>query len=126
MKKYTSAILPVVMLAAAMIVGGVTACNTTQQRTTYNTLASLEATGTATVDGYFTAAANGLADTNGIPKVAKAFNQFQSVMQVSVMLAQNNTNALAPANVVQELSALVAVVGEFSPKAPTPKPTPTR
>jgi hypothetical protein len=98
------------ILALAILVG----CTTTQQRTTYNTLASTEATATAAVDGYFLATAKGLADTNGIPKVAKAFNDFQAVMQVAVLVAQNNSNALAPANVIQELSVVVSTVGQFT------------
>ncbi len=100
-------------------------CNTTQQRTTYNTLASVEATGTATADGYFLAAAKGLAPTNGIPTVAKAFNEFQATMTLAETLAQNNSNALAPSNVLAELSGLVNVVSQFAPLTSTTKITPT-
>lgn len=90
-------------------------CSTSQQRNTYNTLATTEATATAAVDGYFLAAAKGLAPTNGIPRVSKTYNEFQSVMNVSMILAQNNSNALATSNVLQELSAVVSAVAEFAP-----------
>lgn len=113
--------LSILLLSATVLVG----CTSTQQRTTYNTLAATEATATAAVDGYFLATVKGLADTNGIPKVSKAFNEFQSVMQVAVVLAQNNSNALASSNVLQELSQVVATVAEFTPtniKTITPTP----
>lgn len=92
------------------------------QRTIYNTLGSTEATATATVDGYYLSCAKGFSDTNGIPNVTAAYNKFQGVMQTAVAFAQNNTNALAPANVVQELSSVVSTVAMFSPRTVTPTP----
>lgn len=86
------------------------------QRTVYNTLGSVEQTATATVQGYYVAAAKGFADTNGIPTVAKAYNKFQGVMQIAVVFAQNNTNALATDNVLQELSTVTSTVALFSTK----------
>lgn len=100
-------------------------CSTASQRTEYNTLASVEASGTALVDGYYLAAAKGLATTNGIPKVAKEFNQFQSVISAAELLAENGSNALAPSNVVAEFSVLAGVVSEFAPQTSTTKITPT-
>jgi hypothetical protein len=105
---------PIVVTISLLICIGFVACNTTQQRRSFNTLASTEATATAAVDGYYLAAAKGLADTNGIPKVTKAYNEFQGVMQVAVLLANNNSNALSSSNVLQELSAVVSAVAEFS------------
>lgn len=106
------------ILGLCLLIG----CTTSQQRTNYNTLASVEATATATVDGYYLACVKGLASTNGIPQVTKAFNEFQGVMQVAVLVAQNNSNALAPANVLQELSYVVASVATFSPTKVTTTP----
>ncbi len=107
MKKLISSIL-----VGLILIG----CTTSQQRTTYNTLASVEATATATVDGYYLACAKGFADTNGIPLVTRSYNKFQGVMQVAVLVAQNNTNALAPANVMEELSTVVQTVATFTKK----------
>lgn len=103
--------LSILVLSTALLIVG---CTTSQQRTTFNTLGSVEATATATVDGYYLATVKGLADTNGIPVVTKAYNDFQGVMQTAVVFAQNNTNALAPANVMQELSSVVSTVALFS------------
>lgn len=88
------------------------------QRTIYNTLGSVEQTATATVQGYYVACAKGFADTNGIPKVASSYNKFQGVMQVAVVLAQNNTNSLAPDNVLQELAVVTSTVATFTTKTP--------
>lgn len=86
------------------------------QRTIYNTLGSVEQTATATVKGYYTACIKSYADTNGIPQVASSYTKFQSVMQNAVLLAQNNTNALATDNVLQELASVTSTVATFSTK----------
>lgn len=116
--------VPIALIAAAVLIAFAPACNTTQQRTAYKTLASLEMTTTAAVDGYYSATIKGIASTNGIPKVSKAYNYFQKAFIVAVDLAQNNTNALAPDALVQEAADVTALVGQFyNPSAPKP-PTP--
>lgn len=112
-------ITPLTFIAGVGMIIMLLGCNTTQQRTAYNTLGSVESATTAGVDGYFLAAAKGMADTNGIPKVAKAYNQFQADMQVAVLLAQNNTNALAPSNIVAEATDVLNAVVQFYPTSKT-------
>lgn len=113
MKRYQKKLL-LPLLSIALLVG----CSilSKNQRTVYNTLGSVEQTATAIVQGYYVAAAKGFADTNGVPKVASAYTKFQGVMQVAVMIAQNNTNALAPDNVLQELATVTSTVATFSTK----------
>lgn len=101
---------------------GLIACNTTQQRVAYTTLASLEMTTTAAVDGYYTAVIKGIASTNGIPQVSKAYNDFQKSFVLAVDLAQNNTNALAPLSLQQEASDVISLVGQFYQPKITPTP----
>ena len=102
------------MLASIAVVGLISAgCNTSQQRTTYNTFYSVEATTTAAVDGYYAATIKGIAPTNGIPKVSKAYNAFQDSFLVAIDLAQFNTNALAPSSLQQESADVIALVGQF-------------
>ena len=98
-----------VFLTAVGIVG----CNTNQQRTTFTTLSAVEMTTTAVVDGYYLATIKGIAPTNGIPKVSKAYNAFQDSFLIAVDLAHNNTNALAPSALQQESADVIALVGEF-------------
>lgn len=103
------ALLTAICLAPAAIVG----CNTTQQRIAANTLSATHDVVQNGEEAYFIAAAKGQASTNGIPVVAGAYNKFQKVYVAAVDLAENNTNALAPANVLQEASDFAAVVGQF-------------
>lgn len=114
--KYATVALLAFVSALAL---SITACNTTQQRAAFTTLGSLESTATAGVDGYFLATIKGVADTNGIPKVSALYNKFQVDMQAAVLLAQNNTNALASSNLVSEAGAMISVVSQYYPAVKT-------
>jgi len=108
------AIVPLLLMLVALGVAGINAgCNTTAQRTAANTLSATHDVVQSGVESYFVATAKGQASTNGIPTVAGAYNKFQKVYVTAVDLAQNNTNALAPANVIQEASDVAAVIGQF-------------
>lgn len=109
MKKILANIIMPAVVSAAILVG----CTTSQQRIAANTLSATHDVVQGGVEGYFLATAKGLAPTNGIPAVAGAYNKFQTVYVVAVDLAQNNTNALAPANVLQEATDVAAVIGQF-------------
>jgi len=109
--------LVMVALAAVGLMGvmGVigTGCTTSAQRTSFNTIASLETGATAAVDGYFLLVAKGQVPTNGVPTVSRAYNKFQGGLLVALDLVQNNTNALAPAS-LQVLSAdLISEISQF-------------
>lgn len=108
--KYATVALLATMLALSFTL---TACNTTQQRTAYNTLFSVESSTTAAVDGYYTATIKGIAPTNGIPKVSSAYNDFQKAFLVALDAAQYNTNALASASLQQESADVISLVGQF-------------
>lgn len=95
------------------------ACNTTQQRIAANTISSLDAVATGAVDNYYAATLKGLAPTNGIPTVSKAYNIFHKDLVVAIDFAQNNTNALAPENLTAEaLDVVDAVTAVFPPAVP--------
>jgi hypothetical protein len=101
------------IVAAVLVVGFVDGCSTSAQRTAANTLSATHDVVTTGVDGYYAAAAKGIAPTNGIPLVGSAYDKFQKVYVTAVDLARNNTNALAPDNVLQEASDVAAVIGQF-------------
>src|SRR5579863_5077039 len=82
-------------------------CTTPQQTTTLNTLGTLEVAATAGIDTYWALVIKGTVSTNSVPTVVKSYNDFQAAMVLAVTLVQNNTNALAPASLVQEESALI-------------------
>lgn len=109
------------LMLAGLCVGLVsTGCSTTQQRTAYITLSAVEMTTVATVDGYYLATIKGIAPTNGISKVSKAFSAFQDSFVLAVDLAKNNTNALAPIALQQESADVIALVGQFYQPKKTP------
>jgi len=108
------AVAPLILLMAALCVGVLSeGCNTTQQRIAANTLSATHDVVASGVDFYFAAAAKGAAPTNGIPVVAAAYGKFQGVYTTAVILARNNTNALAPANVIAEANSVAMTIGLF-------------
>lgn len=91
-------------------------CTTSQQTTALNTLGTLEATATTAVDNYDALVIKGVVSTNSFPQVSKAYNDFQAAMILAVTLVQNNTNALAPANLVQEETDLINLINTATAK----------
>jgi hypothetical protein len=87
-----------------------TSCTTSQQTTAYKTLYGLEVATTGAYDAYSKAVIAGSVPTNDVPKVSHAFNDFQAGMQAAVVAVQNNTNALAPANLVSESDAVINLI----------------
>ncbi len=100
--------LSLTLFCALWIASFLPGCSTAQQRTGYNTIATLEASATAAVDGYFLLVVKGVVPTNGVPVVSKDYNLFQGGAKVAVDLVQNNTNALAPASLQQLFNDLSA------------------
>ena len=89
---------------------GAAGCTATQQTTTYKTIYGLESTATAAMDAYLAGVVKGTFRTNDVPKVSKAFNQFQKDATVFLDAAQFSTNPLAPASLVQEASDITAAI----------------
>ena len=110
---------PTILIGSAIIVAVLAGCTTSQQRVAANTLSSTHDVVQGGVEAYYLASAKGLAPTNGIAVVAKAYSKFQSVYVVAVDFAQNNTNALAPANLLIEATDVANAVGQFYQPAST-------
>lgn len=108
-----SLLVGIIAISAVLLVEG---CTSTQQRTTANTLQSLEAGATQAVASYYDGVLKGVISTNDVPKVAHAYNDFQAAYALAVVTAQNNTNALAPAALVQEATALGNLITTVSHK----------
>jgi hypothetical protein len=85
-------------------------CSTSQQRTAFNTLYSLENTATAAVDSYDSLLIQGKVPTNSAPRVAKAYNDFQAAMVLAVDAVHFNSNAVAPPSLVVESQDLVNLI----------------
>jgi hypothetical protein len=85
-------------------------CTTSQQTAAYNTLSGLETGTTAAYNAYLTLVVQGKVTTNAVPQVSHAYNDFQAAMVIATVSAQNNTNALAPTNLVTEAAAVVNLI----------------
>jgi hypothetical protein len=94
------------VLTCATLVG----CTSTQQQIAFNSLSTVETTATSAYQGYLTLVVQGKVSTNNIPQVSAAYNVLQSSVLVATLAVQNNTNALAPANVITEAAALTSLI----------------
>lgn len=113
MKKYSFNLLLAFTACLLLLVVGLIlleGCTTNEQTTAYNTLYSTEQTTTAAYNGYLAAIMKGTVSTNSLPAISHDYNMFQADMSVAVLLVQNTTNALAPANLVSEGSAIVTAI----------------
>ena len=77
-----------------------------QSRVVYNTLAAVETTTVGAYNAYLDLVVKGNLTTNSVPVVSKDFNIFQTSWTAAVMVAQWNTNTVAPQAVV-DLSTTV-------------------
>lgn len=96
------------IIAACVII--LVGCTTSQQRTGYNTIFSVEQTATTAVDGYYALVLKGVVTTNSVPMVSQKFNQLQAACTLAADTTQAGTNALASASLVQEETDLISLV----------------
>lgn len=97
-------------LAAVLTVAFVVGC-VSQSRTAYNTLASIQAVTTGAYGDYLNLVVKGKLPTNSVPTISKDYNTFQATWTAACMIAQWNTNSVAPqqvldasANVITEIN----------------------
>jgi predicted nuclease with TOPRIM domain len=105
-------LLPFLSIIALLCVAST--CN--PQRVTYNTIASVQATGQAAVDGYYNLTISGSLPTNDIPRVSHAFNVFQDSVLLATDAAAAGTNALAPGSLILELKDLQNLINTIEKK----------
>lgn len=107
---------PKIMVLAgmlALLLAGATACNTTQQTVAYKSIASLEQGATSSYDAYCGLVINRALPTNGVPAASAAFQHFQDSAKLATLLAMNNTNALAPAQLSAEEAQFLTLINSF-------------
>lgn len=97
-------LIPVFFLSALFLIG----CAT---RTAYNTLATVGYTVDSAVSAYFDGVVKGSFPTNGVPKVSLAYNLFQADYRVALKIAQYNTNAIAPPNILVDQQNVLNTIG---------------
>jgi len=105
------------LLAACLLAGGlIVGCQSPPQVVAYNTINTVEQTATVAVNDYFQLAIKGTVSTNGIPTVAKAFNDLQTAGALAAAASQAGGNALASSNLVVEASSLGALITTLETK----------
>lgn len=102
--------------AAALILLSGCAMNPAQQTVAYKTLYGVEVATTGAYDGYSTAVAKGLLPTNDVPAISHAFDKFQSSLGLAIALARNDTNAVAPPDVVSDSASVVTLISGVKTK----------
>lgn len=93
-------------LAAVLAVAFIIGC-ASQSRTAYNTLASVQTTTTGAYNGYLNLVVQGKLPTNSVPVVSKDYNLFQATWTAAVMVAQWNTNTVAPQPVLDASAKVI-------------------
>jgi hypothetical protein len=84
-------------------------CKTTQAAA-YKTLAGVGAATDNAVKAYFDLVVAGTVKTNGVPKVATAYSQFQTVYGVAVLAARSNPTNPVPAAVTLSAANVAATI----------------
>jgi hypothetical protein len=92
------------------LIFGLVACTTSVQTTTYNALATVEATADTTYSNYVAQVIKGTIPTNSLPTVSQAYNTLHAAIAAAAAVDQAGTNALVPANLTAELTAFVQLV----------------
>lgn len=93
-----------------LIIELLSGCAGGPQRTTFNTIGAIDATATASITELFKEAINHEIPTNNVPEASLRYNQLHAALLIASVTAQNGTNALAPAALVQEASELGAFI----------------
>lgn len=119
-----TAVAPKIVNTALLFLLGLslffTGCTVTQQKAAYNTLWSIEVTADNTYHAYVNQVALGNLRTNDVPQVTHLFNQLQAGVLLAESAVQFNTNAIAPASLVQESADFMNLINVINQKT---KPT---
>ncbi len=100
------------LLLTLTLVAVLIGCTSTGQRKAVNTIGGVETSSTAIVDGYYSLVVRGKLSTNNVPKVSRAYDSLQSSIRLALTVVKNDTNALAPANLLTESLDLANLVNQ--------------
>jgi hypothetical protein len=105
-----------IVCALSLFMGAITlvpsGCATSNQRTVYNTLATIKGSTDTAFNGYLDLILKKSIPTNSFPVVTKDYNLFQTVWGVALTAAQFSTNALAPADVVSASAQVIVDINK--------------
>ena len=98
------------LIAVALLIG----C-ASQSRSTYSTLASVQAVTQGAYSGYLDLVVRGAIPTNSVPKVSASYDLFLSMWTASVQMAQWNTNAEPPQAVLDASLKVITDINQSKP-----------
>lgn len=104
------AIATCIMLVGFCASTAIVGCSSSSQRTAYNTIYSVEQTATLAVDDYFTLVIKGTLTTNGVPIIAKSYNDLQAAGKLAETASAAGANALAPSSLILEAADLGTLI----------------
>jgi|ERR1043166_58484 hypothetical protein len=114
MKRFLFALLTAVSLltltTSVGIVAGGGCAAPTQQTVTFNTLYATGHSVSAAFAAYSDLLIAGKVSTNSLPQIAAAYNEFNLAYAAALSLAQMNTNAAPPPELVSKAAALVTTI----------------
>lgn len=107
MKKITALITVAVALVLFAPVSG---CKTSGKNQTFNTLFSTGHSVDAAYSSYVDLVVAGSVKTNGLPRVSRAYKDFQEVFKYAVLAMPNDTNAAPSKQVLDSASIVIATI----------------
>jgi acetylglutamate synthase len=103
----------IIPIIAALLIGCVS-----QSRTVYNTLASIQVTTSGAFNTYLDLVVTGKLATNSVPAISKDYNTFQTLWSSAVMVAQFNTNSVAPTEVISASTTVITDIANAKKGTP--------
>lgn len=112
MKKTVVSLLFVALLPLCLAL----TCNTSQQKTAYATLSTVEQGVLLANQAYLDTVVTGMSSTNAVPTVEAAFNDVQLTIRTAIALSTGGGAATAPAAVVAKATAFTNTINVASHK----------
>ena len=89
-----------------------TACTTSQQRISYNSLYSVGKSVDVAYRSYLDLVLAGKVKTNSVPAISKQYNEFQQAFGAAVVVLTLNTNAPASTAITAQASELIGNIAK--------------
>lgn len=103
-------LLCLVLICLPLSIPVLTGCKAPTQKQTVNTLFTLHKSVDATLNGYLDLVIQHTVKTNGVPRVLKAYGDFQVAYNAALSFVAWNTNAMPTSQVVAAAATFSQVV----------------
>ena len=112
MKNLFALVMAACLCAATVAIplAGCKSPTVSQQRQTFNTVWSVAQTVDTSYRTYLDLVITGQLKTNGVPKVSRAYNDFQTTLKLTLAVVVVNTNAQPPAELISRAGNFTTVL----------------